>query len=193
MPASLANQQAPGLRETSPPQNQVEKQLSQQHASTQPASPGSPSIPSAEPLAGCGPPTPSPASLPVADAHAAPFSTAFKLSCSFPRRPDAGDVTVMDLHSGGEAQFHCHLGYELQGAKTLTCINASKPHWSSQEPVCSGTASRAGLSSGAGRGGAASSVVVVRLHAMLTPNHKLIPLLVQNCGFAAVMNCHVNI
>lgn len=63
------------------------------------------------------------------------------LSCSFPRRPETGDVTVMDLHSGGVAHFHCHLGYELQGAKTLTCINASKPHWSSREPVCSGTTS----------------------------------------------------
>uniref|UniRef100_A0A8C2YPM0 Seizure related 6 homolog like n=1 Tax=Chinchilla lanigera TaxID=34839 RepID=A0A8C2YPM0_CHILA len=62
---------------------------------------------------------------------------AFMLSCSFPRRPDSGDVTVMDLHSGGVAHFHCHPGYELQGAKMLTCINASKPHWSSQEPVCS--------------------------------------------------------
>ncbi|XP_069922150.1 seizure 6-like protein isoform X3 [Oryctolagus cuniculus] len=62
---------------------------------------------------------------------------AFMLSCSFPRRPDSGDVTVMDLHAGGVAHFHCHLGYELQGAQTLTCINASKPHWSSPEPVCS--------------------------------------------------------
>uniref|UniRef100_G3TFL4 Seizure 6-like protein n=1 Tax=Loxodonta africana TaxID=9785 RepID=G3TFL4_LOXAF len=62
---------------------------------------------------------------------------AFMLSCSFPHRPDFGDVTVMDLHSGGVAHFHCHLGYELQGAKTLTCINASKPHWSSPEPICS--------------------------------------------------------
>uniref|UniRef100_A0A8C6W4T1 Seizure related 6 homolog like n=1 Tax=Nannospalax galili TaxID=1026970 RepID=A0A8C6W4T1_NANGA len=62
---------------------------------------------------------------------------AFMLSCSFPRRPDSGEVTVMDLHSGGVAHFQCHLGYKLQGAKTLTCINASKPHWSSQEPVCS--------------------------------------------------------
>uniref|UniRef100_A0A8C6D951 Seizure related 6 homolog like n=1 Tax=Moschus moschiferus TaxID=68415 RepID=A0A8C6D951_MOSMO len=62
---------------------------------------------------------------------------AFMLSCSFPRRPDFGDVTVMDLHSGGVAHFHCHLGYELQGAKTLTCINASRPHWSSREPICS--------------------------------------------------------
>ncbi|KAB0366586.1 hypothetical protein FD754_010742, partial [Muntiacus muntjak] len=62
---------------------------------------------------------------------------AFMLSCNFPRRPDFGDVTVMDLHSGGVAHFHCHLGYELQGAKTLTCINASKPHWSSREPICS--------------------------------------------------------
>ncbi|XP_039080965.1 seizure 6-like protein isoform X5 [Hyaena hyaena] len=62
---------------------------------------------------------------------------AFMLSCSFPRRPDYGDVTVMDLHSGGVAHFYCHLGYELQGPKTLTCINASKPHWSSREPICS--------------------------------------------------------
>ncbi|KAM5237669.1 seizure 6-like protein [Ctenodactylus gundi] len=62
---------------------------------------------------------------------------AFMLSCSFPRRPDSGDVTVMDLHAGGVAHFHCHLGYELQGPRTLTCINASKPHWSGLEPVCS--------------------------------------------------------
>ncbi|XP_066870597.1 seizure 6-like protein isoform X2 [Kogia breviceps] len=62
---------------------------------------------------------------------------AFMLSCNFPRRPNYGDVMVMDLHSGGVAHFHCHLGYELQGAKTLTCINASKPHWSSREPICS--------------------------------------------------------
>uniref|UniRef100_A0A8C4P512 Seizure related 6 homolog like n=1 Tax=Dromaius novaehollandiae TaxID=8790 RepID=A0A8C4P512_DRONO len=61
----------------------------------------------------------------------------FMLSCSFPRRPDFGDVTVMDLHSGGIAHFHCHLGYELQGPKVLTCINASRPHWSSPEPICS--------------------------------------------------------
>uniref|UniRef100_A0A669PM17 Seizure 6-like protein n=2 Tax=Phasianus colchicus TaxID=9054 RepID=A0A669PM17_PHACC len=61
----------------------------------------------------------------------------FMLSCSFPRRPDFGDVTVMDLHSGGIAHFHCHLGYELQGPHMLTCINASRPHWSSPEPICS--------------------------------------------------------
>ncbi|NWW54626.1 SE6L1 protein, partial [Pedionomus torquatus] len=61
----------------------------------------------------------------------------FMLSCNFPRRPDFGDVTVMDLHSGGIAHFHCHLGYELQGPRLLTCINASRPHWSSPEPICS--------------------------------------------------------
>ncbi|KAI6076234.1 Seizure 6-like protein [Aix galericulata] len=61
----------------------------------------------------------------------------FMLSCSFPRRPDFGEVTVMDLHSGGIAHFHCHLGYELQGPRVLTCINASRPHWSSPEPICS--------------------------------------------------------
>ncbi|XP_063000030.1 seizure 6-like protein [Elgaria multicarinata webbii] len=61
----------------------------------------------------------------------------FMLSCSFPRRPDFGEVTVMGLHSGGMAHFHCHLGYELEGPEALTCINASKPHWSTPEPVCS--------------------------------------------------------
>ncbi|NXV62058.1 SE6L1 protein, partial [Molothrus ater] len=61
----------------------------------------------------------------------------FMLSCNFPRRPDFGDVMVMDLHSGGIAHFHCHLGYELQGPRMLTCINASRPHWSSPEPICS--------------------------------------------------------
>uniref|UniRef100_A0A8C3H1B8 Seizure related 6 homolog like n=1 Tax=Corvus moneduloides TaxID=1196302 RepID=A0A8C3H1B8_CORMO len=61
----------------------------------------------------------------------------FMLSCNFPRRPDFGDVTVMDLHSGGIAHFHCHLGYELQGPRMLTCINASRPHWSNPEPICS--------------------------------------------------------
>ncbi|XP_069475480.1 seizure 6-like protein isoform X2 [Ambystoma mexicanum] len=60
----------------------------------------------------------------------------FMLSCNFPRRPDYGDVTVMDLHAGGNAHFHCYLGYELQGPDLLTCINASKPHWSSKEPSC---------------------------------------------------------
>lgn len=108
------------------------------------------------------------------------------LSCSFPRRPDAGDVTVMDLHSGGVAHFHCHLGYELQGAKTLTCINASKPHWSSQEPVCSGT-------SACQLGGAAPSRAEVRCHAVLTRTIKIIPLLAHNCNFAIVMSCDVNI
>ncbi|XP_053224438.1 seizure 6-like protein isoform X3 [Podarcis raffonei] len=61
----------------------------------------------------------------------------FMLSCSFPRRPDSGEVTVMGLHPGGTAHFHCHLGYELEGPEVLTCINASKPHWSSPEPICS--------------------------------------------------------
>ncbi|XP_043924416.1 seizure 6-like protein [Protopterus annectens] len=60
----------------------------------------------------------------------------FMLSCDFPRRPDYGDVRVMDLHAGGTAHFHCHLGYVLQGQKILTCLNASKPQWSPKEPTC---------------------------------------------------------
>ncbi|XP_038618419.1 seizure 6-like protein isoform X2 [Tachyglossus aculeatus] len=62
---------------------------------------------------------------------------AFMLSCHFPRRPAHGEVTVLDLHAGGLARFHCHLGYQLQGPDTLTCLNASRPHWTSREPVCS--------------------------------------------------------
>ncbi|XP_054851862.1 seizure 6-like protein [Eublepharis macularius] len=61
----------------------------------------------------------------------------FMLSCSFPRRPDSGEVTVLGLHPGGTAHFHCHLGYELEGPAVLTCLNASKPHWSAPESVCS--------------------------------------------------------
>ncbi|XP_072839239.2 seizure 6-like protein isoform X2 [Pogona vitticeps] len=61
----------------------------------------------------------------------------FMLSCSFPRRPEFGEVAVMGLHSGAVARFHCHLGYVLEGADALSCLNASKPHWSAPEPVCS--------------------------------------------------------
>uniref|UniRef100_A0A4W3IWL0 Seizure related 6 homolog like n=1 Tax=Callorhinchus milii TaxID=7868 RepID=A0A4W3IWL0_CALMI len=60
----------------------------------------------------------------------------FMLSCSFPRRPDFGDVSVMDLHAEGSAHFRCNPGYHLQGLKTLTCMNASRPHWSAKEPTC---------------------------------------------------------
>lgn len=55
----------------------------------------------------------------------------------------------MGLHSGGLAHFHCHLGYELEGPQSLTCLNASKPHWSAPEPNCSGMGDwRAGVAGG---------------------------------------------
>uniref|UniRef100_A0A8C5LY90 Seizure 6-like protein n=1 Tax=Leptobrachium leishanense TaxID=445787 RepID=A0A8C5LY90_9ANUR len=60
----------------------------------------------------------------------------FKLSCTFPRRPDYGEVNVVDLHAGGKAHFHCNMGYTLQGSRNLSCINASKPRWNNKEPVC---------------------------------------------------------
>ncbi|XP_069038294.1 seizure 6-like protein [Lepisosteus oculatus] len=60
----------------------------------------------------------------------------FRLSCALPRRPHHGDVSVLDLHAGGMAKFRCHLGYHLQGEPQLTCLNASRPHWSSHEPTC---------------------------------------------------------
>uniref|UniRef100_A0A8K9XIQ8 Seizure 6-like protein n=1 Tax=Oncorhynchus mykiss TaxID=8022 RepID=A0A8K9XIQ8_ONCMY len=57
----------------------------------------------------------------------------FRLSCALPRRPHFGEVSVLDLLPGGTARFHCHMGYHLQGAVALTCLNASLPVWSSKE------------------------------------------------------------
>ncbi|XP_027003611.1 seizure protein 6 homolog isoform X1 [Tachysurus fulvidraco] len=61
---------------------------------------------------------------------------AFVLSCNFPERPAYGDVTVSSLHAGGEAYFYCFTGYQIQGPSTLTCLNATTPHWNGKEPRC---------------------------------------------------------
>uniref|UniRef100_A0A673AA38 Seizure related 6 homolog (mouse)-like n=1 Tax=Sphaeramia orbicularis TaxID=375764 RepID=A0A673AA38_9TELE len=60
----------------------------------------------------------------------------FRLSCSLPKRPHYGEVSVLDLLPGGTARFHCHMGYHLQGESLLTCLNASLPVWSGKEPSC---------------------------------------------------------
>uniref|UniRef100_A0A674EAS5 Seizure related 6 homolog like n=1 Tax=Salmo trutta TaxID=8032 RepID=A0A674EAS5_SALTR len=60
----------------------------------------------------------------------------FRLSCALPRRPHFGEVSVLDLLPGGTARFHCHMGYHLQGAVALICLNTSLPVWSSKEPSC---------------------------------------------------------
>ncbi|XP_037548051.1 seizure 6-like protein [Nematolebias whitei] len=60
----------------------------------------------------------------------------FRLSCSLPKRPHFGEVSVLDLLPGGVAHFHCHMGYHLQGEPELTCLNASLPIWSGKEPTC---------------------------------------------------------
>ncbi|XP_077442153.1 seizure 6-like protein isoform X3 [Vanacampus margaritifer] len=60
----------------------------------------------------------------------------FRLSCLLPKRPHFGEVSVLDLLPGGTARFHCHMGYHLQGEPLLTCVNASRPAWSSKEPTC---------------------------------------------------------
>uniref|UniRef100_A0A3P9PH50 Seizure related 6 homolog like n=1 Tax=Poecilia reticulata TaxID=8081 RepID=A0A3P9PH50_POERE len=60
----------------------------------------------------------------------------FRLSCSLPKRPHFGEVSVLNLLPGGVANFHCHMGYHLQGEPQLTCINASLPVWSGKEPTC---------------------------------------------------------
>nr|XP_042714024.1 seizure protein 6 homolog [Chrysemys picta bellii] len=63
---------------------------------------------------------------------------AYLLSCNFPSRPAYGDVSVTSLHPGGSAHFYCATGYQLQGPPALTCLNATRPFWSSREPVCVG-------------------------------------------------------
>lgn len=60
----------------------------------------------------------------------------FRLSCSLPKRPHFGEVSVQDLLPGGVARFHCHMGYHLQGETQLTCINASLPVWRGTVPTC---------------------------------------------------------
>lgn len=64
--------------------------------------------------------------------------TVFRLSCSLPKRPHFGEVSVLDLLPGGIARFHCHMGYHLQGETQLTCLNASLPQWSGKVPTCRG-------------------------------------------------------
>ncbi|XP_037663922.1 seizure protein 6 homolog isoform X6 [Choloepus didactylus] len=61
---------------------------------------------------------------------------AYLLSCHFPRHPAYGVVTVTSLHPGGSAHFRCATGYQLKGARLLTCLNATQPFWDSMEPVC---------------------------------------------------------
>ncbi|XP_057676063.1 seizure protein 6 homolog isoform X2 [Corythoichthys intestinalis] len=61
---------------------------------------------------------------------------AFVLSCSFPKEPAGGEVSVTHLYASGEAYFNCFTGYRLKGPKTLTCRNATTPYWSGKEPQC---------------------------------------------------------
>uniref|UniRef100_A0A7M4FBB4 Seizure related 6 homolog n=1 Tax=Crocodylus porosus TaxID=8502 RepID=A0A7M4FBB4_CROPO len=61
---------------------------------------------------------------------------AYVLSCRFPSRPAYGDVSVTSLHPGGNAYFSCAAGYQLQGPRALTCLNATRPFWSGREPLC---------------------------------------------------------
>ncbi|XP_029957684.1 seizure protein 6 homolog isoform X2 [Salarias fasciatus] len=61
---------------------------------------------------------------------------AFVLSCTFPKEPASGEVSVTHLHPGGEAFFRCSTGYKLLGPKMLTCRNATTPYWSGKEPRC---------------------------------------------------------
>ncbi|XP_061659300.1 seizure protein 6-like [Syngnathoides biaculeatus] len=61
---------------------------------------------------------------------------AFVLSCSSPKEPAGGEVSVTHLYAGGEAYFNCFTGYRLKGLKMLTCRNATTPYWGGKEPQC---------------------------------------------------------
>uniref|UniRef100_A0AAY5K6Q5 Seizure 6-like protein 2 n=1 Tax=Esox lucius TaxID=8010 RepID=A0AAY5K6Q5_ESOLU len=65
-----------------------------------------------------------------------PIWTAFLLSCSFPHSPEGGGVTVTDIHPGGQAHFHCDPGFQVRGHEVATCLNMTRPRWSSTEPQC---------------------------------------------------------
>uniref|UniRef100_A0AAR2LQK7 Seizure related 6 homolog (mouse)-like 2 n=1 Tax=Pygocentrus nattereri TaxID=42514 RepID=A0AAR2LQK7_PYGNA len=61
---------------------------------------------------------------------------AFLLSCSFPLSPEGGGVTVTDIHPGGQAHFHCDPGFQVRGHEVATCLNSTRPRWSTPEPQC---------------------------------------------------------
>ncbi|KAG9333288.1 hypothetical protein JZ751_012875 [Albula glossodonta] len=61
---------------------------------------------------------------------------AFLLSCPFPLSPEGGGVKVTGLHPGGHAHFRCDPGFQLKGHAVVTCLNSTKPHWSSPTPQC---------------------------------------------------------
>ncbi|XP_062382826.1 seizure protein 6 homolog [Sardina pilchardus] len=61
---------------------------------------------------------------------------AFLLSCPFPLPLEGGGVTVTDLHPGGQAHFHCDPGFQVRGHEVATCLNTTRPRWSSAQPRC---------------------------------------------------------
>ncbi|XP_076153708.1 seizure protein 6 homolog [Alosa pseudoharengus] len=61
---------------------------------------------------------------------------AFLLSCPFPLPLEGGGVTVTDLHPGGQAHFHCDPGFQVRGHEVTTCLNTTRPRWSSAQPHC---------------------------------------------------------
>ncbi|XP_061081261.1 seizure protein 6 homolog [Conger conger] len=64
------------------------------------------------------------------------YYRAFLLSCIFPPSPVGGSVTVTGLHPGGRAHFHCDPGFQVRGHEVATCLNSTRPRWSSSEPLC---------------------------------------------------------
>lgn len=47
-------------------------------------------------------------------------------------------MTVTDIHPGGQAHFHCDPGFEVRGHEVATCLNSTRPKWSTPEPQCVG-------------------------------------------------------
>lgn len=45
---------------------------------------------------------------------------------------------MTDIHPGGQAHFHCDPSFQVRGHEVSTCLNATRPHWSTPEPQCMG-------------------------------------------------------
>lgn len=45
---------------------------------------------------------------------------------------------MTDIHPGGQAHFHCDPSFQVRGHEVATCLNSTRPHWSTPEPQCMG-------------------------------------------------------
>lgn len=60
--------------------------------------------------------------------------------CETPTQLSQGQVVFDDLTAGAKARYNCNKGYELIGAKTLSCnlLSGLGAFWDGQKPTCRG-------------------------------------------------------